>query len=83
MFPQAYAHGPGLEAVELYQEPDTILKAAEDRIQKDGQIGVMIRSRAMCLWGKQSDKTFLTNLTLWILTGFDSIDEKRVCLKHY
>ena len=53
--------------------------------QEHGQIGVMdmIKSRAMCLWGKQSDKTFLTDLTLWILTGFDSMDEKRVCLKHY
>ena len=37
----------------------------------------------MCLWGKQTDKTFLTNLTLWILTGFDSMEEKRLCLEHY
>ena len=30
MFPVAYAHGPALEYVALYQEPDTILKAAEE-----------------------------------------------------
>ena len=86
IFPQAYAHGPGMEAMELYQEPDTILKAAADRLQRvHGQVGVrnMIRSRAMCLWGKQTDKTFLTNLTLWILTGFDSMEEKRLCMEHY
>ena len=86
MFPQAYAHGPGMEALEVYQEHDTILKAAEERLQRaSGQIGVreMLRSRSMCMWGKQTDKTFLTNLTLWILTGFDSLEEKRLCMEHY
>ena len=86
MFPQAYAHGPGMEALEVYQEHDTILKAAEERLQRaSGQIGVreMLRSRSTCVWGKLTDKTFLTNLTLWILTGFDSLEEKRLCMEHY
>ena len=86
MFPQAYAHGPAMEALEVYQEPDTILRAAADRLQRlHGQVRVrdMIRSRGVCLWGRQTDKTFMTNLTLWILTGFDSMEEKRLCLEHY
>jgi hypothetical protein len=75
-----------MEALEVYQEPDTILKAAADRLQRlHGQVGVrdMIRSRGVCLWGRQTDKTFLTNLTLLILTGFDSMEEKRLCMEHY
>jgi hypothetical protein len=86
MFPQAYAHGPGLEALEVYQDPETIIKAAEERLQRaSGHIGVreMVRSKSTCVWGRQTDKTFLTNLTLWILTGFDSLEEKRLCMEHY
>lgn len=37
----------------------------------------------MCFWGRQTDATYLGNVALLVLTGFDSAVLKRLCLEHF
>ena len=83
MFRMAFTHGVNSETVALYLEPSTILDAAADRTLH--QIGghSVIRSKTVCFWGTIVDERFLGRLTLWVVDGFNSAEERRLCLEHF
>jgi hypothetical protein len=86
MFRMAFAHGVNSETVALYLEPNSILDAAKERLQRvHQQIGGhgAIRSQSVCFWGTIVDVRFLTRLTLWVVNGFNSAEERRLCLEHF
>ena len=70
----------------VYLDSSTILDAAEERLQRTHhRIGGrnVIRSKGVCFWGKVVDERFLCRLTLWIVDGFNSVEERRLCLEHF
>lgn len=86
MFPLAFSYGRGMEDVMMYLDPAFIIQAAEERIQRThDSLGVHgnLRSRKVWFWGRQTNTTLLSNVTLLVLTSFDSAAPKRLCLEHF